>query len=404
MHILLIHQAFAAINEPGGTRHHEFARILAGKGHQVSIISSPVSYLTGRDEEKLKYETDMDGLIQIHRTYTYPALHKNFFHRLISFFSFMLSSFFKALSIKHVDLVWGTSPPIFQGFTAWLVSRVKGVPYLLEIRDLWPAFAVAVGVLKNKTLINMSLWLENFLYKRADKLIVNSPGFVDHVTKKGGEDITVIPNGADLALFENEPQGEDIRPQLGWEGKFIVLYAGAHGMSNDLEVVLNAADLLRNTPEIQFILIGDGKEKSNLMARASEHHLDNVNFLKSVPKTEMKTYLSAADVCLAILKPIELYKTTYPNKIFDYMAVGKPVILAIDGVIRAVVEAAECGIFCPPGDPQALKTAVLSMKNNKMNLPELGNNGKEYLKKHFNRKEIGNAFSDMIEKMVEKNA
>ena len=222
----------------------------------------------------------------------------------------------------------------------------------------------------------MSLWLEKFLYKRADKLIVNSPGFVDHVSKKGGEDITVIPNGADPALFENEPQGEDIRPQLGWEGKFIVLYAGAHGMSNDLEVVLNAADLLRNTKEIQFILIGDGKEKTKLLALATEHKLDNVSFLNPVPKTEMKTYLSAADVCLAILKPIELYKTTYPNKVFDYMAVGKPVILAIDGVIKSVVEAAECGIFCPPGDPQALKTAVLSMQTNKKNLPILGKNGK----------------------------
>ncbi len=157
MHILLIHQAFAALDEPGGTRHHELARFLARQGHQVSIIASPVSYLTGKDSHNALMEEDAGGLIRIYRTYTYTALHKSFIHRVISFLSFMTSSFFKSLSIKNVDLIWGTTPPIFQAVSAWLVSRFKHVPFLLEVRDLWPEFAIAVGVLKNPLLIEVFL-------------------------------------------------------------------------------------------------------------------------------------------------------------------------------------------------------------------------------------------------------
>ncbi len=186
MHILLIHQAFAALDEPGGTRHHELARHLAQRGHRVTIIASPVSYLTGkiRSGRSRWVERQSDGAqITILRTYTYPALHRSFVHRVFSFLSFMLSSFLLGLGVRQVDLVWGTSPPIFQGVTAWLLSRLKRVPFLFEVRDLWPAFAVAVGVLHQPLLIRLSEWLERFLYRRAKVVVVNSPGYIEHVRR-----------------------------------------------------------------------------------------------------------------------------------------------------------------------------------------------------------------------------
>ena len=190
------------MDEPGGTRHHELARFLAGRGHKVSIIASPVSYLTGEIQEGKRIGEDFDGLITIYRSYTYSALHKSFIHRVFSFFSFMISSFFKSISIKNVDLVWGTTPPIFQSVSAWLISRLKRVPFLLEVRDLWPEFAIAVGVLKNPALIKLSYWLEKFLYSHADQIIVNSPGFIELVKEKGGEKISLIPNGADINIIQ----------------------------------------------------------------------------------------------------------------------------------------------------------------------------------------------------------
>lgn len=148
MHILLIHQAFTSLNEPGGTRHHELARYLVEKGHQITVIASPVSYLTGKSSSShIPWITKQEEYgLTILRTYTYPALHRSFIHRLLSFLSFMLSSFFAGMQVKNIDLIWGTSPPIFQGLTAWLVARLKGAKFVFEVRDLWPDFAVAVGV------------------------------------------------------------------------------------------------------------------------------------------------------------------------------------------------------------------------------------------------------------------
>ncbi len=399
MHILLIHQAFARLNEPGGTRHHEFARFLANQGHQVSIIASPVSYMTGKDTQSLQVEVEMEGKISIYRAYTYPALHKSFIHRLFSYFSFMISSFFISMKIMNVDIVWGTSPPIFQSFTAWLVSRLKRVPFLLEIRDLWPAFAIAVGVLKNKVLISLSLWLERFLYHHANRIIVNSPGFIKHVQLKGGQNIILISNGSDTAAF-TPANTIQIRKELGWTDKFILLYAGAHGMSNDLPVVMQAAKLIEKYADIRIIFIGDGKEKNNLIAMAESLRLSNVEFLNPVPKNKISEYLQSSDVCIAILKPIELYKTTYPNKVFDYMAAGKPIILAIDGVIREVVESANCGIYCEPGNPHAIAHAILEMYSNRKRLVKIGKRGKVYLEQNFDRMVIAKDFTDLIEKMA----
>jgi glycosyltransferase involved in cell wall biosynthesis len=404
MHILLIHQAFAALDEPGGTRHHELARYLAQKGHKVTIIASPVSYLTGNGQQK-RVRKQVDDLgVTIIRSYTLPALHRSFVWRILSFLSFMISSFVNGLFVRKVDLVWGTTPPIFQGPAAWLLARLKGVPFLLEVRDLWPAFAVAVGVLKNKTLIRLSEWLERFLYKHADRLMVNSPGYIDHVTTRGAREVTLIPNGADPAMFNPEDDGAAFRQAHGLEDQFVVLYAGAHGLSNDLDVVLDAAALLKDKPAIRIVLLGDGKEKSRLQARAAELGLDKVLFLPPVPKSAMSEALAAADACLAILKPIELYKTTYPNKVFDYMAAGRPVILAIDGVVRQVVEKAQAGIPVTPGDARSLADAITDLASNPAKCRTMGKKGRTAIEMEFSRIELAEKFTALLETMRRSNA
>jgi glycosyltransferase involved in cell wall biosynthesis len=403
MHILLIHQAFAALDEPGGTRHHELARRLAQQGHRVTIIASPISYLTG-DETRQGTRAQVDDLgIRIIRSYTLPVLHHSFFLRVISFLSFMISSFINGLFVRKVDLVWGTTPPIFQGPTAWLLARLKGAPFLLEVRDLWPAFAVAVGVLKSKLLIRLSEWLERFLYRHADRVMVNSPGYVDHVKRRGAERVHLIPNGADPEMFDPDEEGRGFRKKHGLEEAYLVLYAGAHGMSNDLDVALEAAELLQSEPEIQIVLLGSGKEKHRLIAKAEERGLENVHFLPPLPKNEMREALAAADACLAILQPIELYKTTYPNKVFDYMAAGRPVILAIDGVIRQVIEDANAGLAVPPGEPQALAKAVLALARNPEEGRRLGLNGRRAIEEKYSREELANAFAKLLESIWRKN-
>jgi len=406
MHILLIHQAFTALDEPGGTRHHEFAQYLVVHGHRVTVIASPVSYLTGTPlrpppfSEKIKGEQE-EG-VRVIRAYTYQALHKSFVHRVFAFASFMASSFFIGLGVKNVDVVWGTSPPIFQGFTAWLLARLKRTPFLFEVRDLWPQFAIAVGVLRNPILIKLSLWLERFLYRRADRVMVNSPGYVAHVTERGAHCVELVPNGADPQMFDPANTGLAFRSANHLEDKFVVLYAGAHGLSNDLGVVLEAAKMLQTvtmTPEVIVVLLGDGKEKTALQQQAENLGLANVLFLPPLPKTEMAEALAGVDGCLAILKPLEEYKTTYPNKVFDYMAAGRPVILAIDGVIREVVESAECGFFAQPGDPSALAEAIRKLSANKHEARKMGLRGRKYLEDHFSRKVIAEKLISLLKSM-----
>ena len=402
MHILLIHQSFTSLDEPGGTRHYELARLLAARGHRITVIASPVSYLTGGRMQALG-ESHGEGEnrnITVLRASTYSALHRSFLHRLISFFSFMISSFFIGLGVKNVDVVWGTSPPIFQGVTAWSLARLKGARFLFEVRDLWPKFAIAVGVLKSRLLISLSLWLERFLYLHADRVVVNSPGFVSHVRERGARKVDLIPNGSDPDMFDPANTGKNFRRQYHLEGKFVVLYAGAHGISNDLGVVLDAASRLVGDPRVMVVLIGDGKEKTNLVAQAESHHLDNVIFLPPCPKQDMPDALAGADVCLAILKPLEEYKTTYPNKVFDYMAAARPVLLAVDGVIRELVEQAGCGVFVPPGDAAALAAGILKMVDVPVENRLMGMAGRKYLEENYSRGRIAEKLLQVLEDMV----
>ena len=404
MHILLIHQNFATLDEPGGTRHHELARYLAGQGHRVTVITSRVSYLTGKTGHVSASSMDEPGEdgVNILHAYTYAALHRSFVHRVLSFLSFTFSSFLKGLTVQKVDLVWGTSPPIFQGITAWGLSRLKGVSFLFEVRDLWPAFAVDIGVLRHPLLIRLSEWLESFLYRQASCLVINSPGFLEHVKARGACRVELVPNGADPRMFDPQAGGMEFRRKHGLQDEFVALYAGAHGMSNDLEVVLEAARRLSDRPEIVIVLLGDGKEKPVLIEMAAEMGLTNVHFLPPVPKTEMPAALAAAQACIAILKPVPLYATVYPNKVFDYMAAGRPVVLCIDGVIREVIEQAEAGIYASPGDAVALADAIRCLADDRQMGRAMGLRGRQYVETHFDRAALAHKLSALLVEVSRK--
>ena len=405
MHILLIHQAFASLEEGGGTRHFEMARFLVQSGHRVTIIASPISYLSGKANSKIRWKEieNFGPNITVIRAFTYKTLHRSFLHRLVNFFSFMFSSFLIGLQIAEVDLVWGTSPPIFQSATAWALSKFKRVPFLFEVRDLWPRFAVDIGVLKNRWIISASEWLERFLYTHSNLTVVNSPGFIDHVKQNGAKAVELVPNGVDTKMFDPNNKGETFREKYHLQERFIVLYAGAHGMANDLETLLDAAYLLRSNQNIAFIMIGDGKDKSKLLQKAQEMRLNNVLFLPVIPKTEIPEALAAANACIAILKPIESFKTTYPNKVFDYMAAGRPIILAIDGVIRDVVETARAGIAVQPGNPQEIAEAVNTLLNNPAESVLMGINGRTCVEQFYERAQLTQKFVGLLESLRNSN-
>ena len=404
--VLLIHQAFASPAEGGGTRHFEFGQRVVDRGHRFTVVASDLSYLTGNpvyQRRGLYSEQSVDGL-RVLRSYTYPTLHRSFLWRVFSFFTFTASSFLTALNSGPADLVMGTSPPIFQAFSAWAVAFLRRRPFLLEVRDLWPDFAIDMGVLKSPLLIWISRRLERFLYARAAHILVNSPAYRDYLISKGVArlKVSLICNGVDPAMFDPAADGERAKNKWGLHGKFVVSYAGAIGMANDLGTLIRAAERLRDREQILVLIAGDGKERANVEADVRNRGLSNVIFTGTLSKSEVAELMAASDACIAILKDIPMFRTTYPNKVFDYMAAGRPTVLAIDGVIRKVIEDSGSGVFVPPGDDKGLEEAISRLAADPKETRVLGLRGREYVVKHFNRAEQAGEFVALAEHLTDE--
>lgn len=402
MHTLLIHQAFVLPGEPGGTRHYELISHAQRKGYHFTVVTSNLSYQTGLpavEHKGLVASQTVDG-IPILRAYTVRTLHRSFVWRVVAFISFMATSVLAGLRAKDVDLVMGTTPPIFQAVSAWFIAVLRRKPFLLEVRDLWPEFAIDIGVLRNPLLIRLSKWLERFLYARATHILVNSPAYRTYLLDKGiePEKVSVIPNGVDPTMFDPQADGQVMRRELGLDGQFVVTYTGALGLANDIDTILHAAYRLREESNIHFLLVGDGKERRRLEALSAGLDLPNVTFAGSMPKSRMPEVLAASDACVATLKNIPMFTTTYPNKVFDYMAAGRPTILAIDGVIRDVVETAHGGVFVPPGDDARLAEATATLAREHDGCAELGANARAYVVTHFDRSIHADRFVELLQR------
>lgn len=408
MKILLINQSFVPPDEPGHTRHFEMAQYLRKCRHEMVIVASDSNYQTGLRtvERKGLYVEQMIEGIRVLRAYSAQTLHLSYFGRLISFFSFMFSSVWAALQVKDADLIMGTTPPIFQAVSAWFVALLRRKPFLLEVRDLWPEFAVSMGVIKNPVLIALGRWLEKFLYARATHILVNSPAYKEYLVAKGVPEtkITFIAYGTDIDMFNPGVDGSSVRERLGLQDKFMVLYAGAMGQAHDLYTVLRAAERLNDESHIQFAFFGAGKERANLEAEAQRLGLKNIQFAGICPKKEMPAVIAAADLCLAILQNIAMFRTTYPNKVFDYMASARPTVLVIDGVVREVIEASGGGVFIEPGNDELLAKAIWDLSRDPVQVRQMGMNARAYLVKYLDRRDKLAETLQLLERLISRNA
>lgn len=370
----------------------------------MTVVASQVSSFTGKSlrpgRRDLMIRDQADG-ITVLRAYSPANIQRGFTRRLFGYIVFSLTSIWAALRAGPVDVVMGTSPPIFQAVSAWMVARIRRKPFLLEVRDLWPEFAIDLGILRNPALIFSARWIELFLYQHADHILVNSPAYRDYLIRMRvpNKKISFVPNGADVDMFDPGSTGEAIRKQYGFGDDFIVVYAGTHGRSIDLDTLIDAAERFRDRNSVRFVLVGDGMERPRLIKEAKRRGLEKVTFLGPMPKARMPEILAAADVCVAILRNIPMFTMTYPNKVFDYMAAGRPTVLAIDGVIRQVVEDAGGGIFVPPGNPDALAAAIAELKDDPSLRVKMGESARKYVERHFNRDDQAEEFREILHRL-----
>jgi len=286
----------------------------------------------------------------------------------------------------------------------WTLSTYYGVPAVFEVRDLWPESAVDTGVLTSRPLIWLSRCLEDLAYRRATWISALTPAFVEALVAGKGvrrNRIEMVPNAADLDIMRPGPKDNRVRRKLGLTGKFVVSYFGAHGRANRVGQLLDVAQRLKSShPDVRIMLVGDGMEKSALQADARQRGLDNVLFVDSVPKSQVADYVNASDVCTAVLMKNDTFKTVYPNKVFDYMSCERPIIVAIDGAARKLIDDAGAGIYAEPENPEAFLEALRRLKDEPGLAENMGSSGRRYVVEHFDRRTIADSYLGWLTKLV----
>jgi glycosyltransferase involved in cell wall biosynthesis len=408
--ILLLHQYFLEENDPGGSRWNEMTKTWASLGHEVTVIAGMVhaNGLEKRAEYKGKYFVNkIQGQINVQRTHVSESYNNGFLGRLWGYFSFMFSSLWAGLfKVKgNFDVVIVTSPPLFVGISGYLISRFKKAPMVFEIRDLWPESAIDTGVLNNKWIIKMAYSVEKFLYKKAKLINVLTPAFYNTLRDKKNISISkliMIPNAADFSLSEDiltTFDREAFRKQHSLEGHFVITYVGAHGVANHLEQILQAGKALEDT-NVLFLLIGQGMEKARLIKLAENMEVKNVRFIDSVPKKEVFKYIIASEMGASVLKRVDTFKTVYSNKTFDYFSCKKPILMAIDGVSRELVENADAGTYVEPENVLEYNRIIRFYLQNPEKIKELGENGYAYAKINFDRNVLANNYLDKLKELL----
>ncbi|MCU1486949.1 MAG: glycosyl transferase group 1 [Actinomycetia bacterium] len=384
----------------------DLATMWAAAGHDVTVLTGMPNHPTGvvppAYRRRLRVREDVDG-VRVVRTWLYATPNEGILRKTLGHLSFMVSSvLLGGRAVGRQDVVVVSSPTFFSIFSAWFLARTRSARFVLEVRDLWPAIFVELGVLRNRTVIAALEVLERWAYRVADRVVVVTDGFRDVLVGDGvpAAKVEVIPNGVDLTRFDGTADGSRVRAALGGVGPetCVVLYAGAHGISHALPAVLAAASRSA-ADDVRWVFVGEGAAKRALVAEASARGLDKVSFHAAVPRDEMAALLAAADVCLVSLRDIPLFRTFIPSKMFEYLAVGRPVIGLVAGEPAAILTAAGA-VVVPPEDADALAAAVRSLATDPDRRVEQAERGRAYVIAHHDRRALAERYAAVLADVV----
>ena len=361
MHILILRQFYSPEPTPLGA---ELATTLRAKGHQVTVLTGFPNYPTGKLYPGYHLRPWMKEVLEdilVVRVPLYPDHGRSALKRVLNYVSFALSGIFLGpFVVPRPDVIFVYHPPLTVGGIAWVLHRFWRVPFLYQIQDMWPETLSATGMLTNPWILDVVGRFAKRVYAEADAICVISPGFRDNLIQKGvlAEKIHFIPNWVDTEVYHPAVRDPQLAEELSLANTFNVMFAGNIGKAQGLETVLDAAELLRDLPEVRFVIVGDGILMPHLRTEAEARQLHNVGFLGRYPAKAMSALYALADVLLVHLKDDSLFRITIPHKILSYMACGKPILAAVAGDAANLVLEAGAGIYCPPQDPAALAQAV----------------------------------------------
>jgi putative colanic acid biosynthesis glycosyltransferase WcaI len=386
------------------TRTHELALRLSNTGYEVSVLTAFPSYPSGivppEWRGKFFWKGSDEGL-SIHRVWSFTAPGGRFIVRLLNNLTFAFFATLIGLWLPRPDVIVVESHPLFNGVAAIVLSGLKGVPFVLNVSDLWPESAVQIGALKNPALIWLGEKLEQLLYRRAATILAMTGGIWNKIRRDGFDAKTLLfRNAVDCEIFRPGVDGAGMRAQLGVApDAFMVLYAGTFGMFNDTKSILETAARFKSegNERVQFVFAGDGNERRKLQAFAAENGLSNVRFVGSFPKAAIPALLSAADCVVIALKSLEFLNGTLPRKMFEAMSCAKPVVLAAAGEAEEVVRNAEGGIVVPPENTALIHDAVMSLLTNPEQASAMGQKGRLYVQEHFSQDKRAHELSGRLQ-------
>jgi len=401
----------------------ELAQHWAAAGHEVSVLTGFPNHPTGvvpaewRGRlRRLVYHERIfpssnspaqNGSVDVFRTWLWPLPNRKAHERMRNYASFCVSAALRGLAIPRPDVIIASSPQLLVGLSGWWIAFVRQIPFVFEVRDLWPESLTAVGIGDENSLLHRALsTVAEFLYKRSDRIVVVTPAFQEHLMRHWrvpAEKIAVVENGVETDLFVPAPPAANhaLRRELAVEGKFLVCYIGTMGMAHGLETLLEAAhQLQRQSANVQFLLVGEGAEKERIKGLAQSRGLSNLRFLDQQPRERIPAFISASDACLVLLKKTDVFKTVIPTKMLEFMSCARPVILGVDGQARQIVEDAGAGLVIEPENAAALVNAITQLSANRELGTALGQKGREYILRNFSRDYTAGKYIDVLRSLL----
>ncbi len=411
MKILYVSQYFPPEMGAPAARVSELARHWVQAGHRVTVLTGFPNHPTGvvppgyRHAWRRGTMREWKDGVEVVRTWLYPAPNRLPRERILNYTSFFASACLRGLALERPDVVIGTSPQLLVSLAGWWIARAKRCPFVFEVRDLWPESLVAVGIGgRGSWLVQTLDRVARFLYCRADRIVVVTEAFKEYLVERRrvpGSKIEVIENGVETDIFTPAADGRSVRDEIGLNGRFVVSYIGTLGYAHGLDVVLEAARRLKNTaPEVTFLLVGEGADRERLEALRQARGLDNVCLVGEQPRERIPHLICASDVCLVVLRPAETFTTVLPSKMLEFLACGRPVILAVEGLARRVLERAQAGLAVPPGDAAALAQAVTKLAADSGLRTKLGECGRAFVERNYQRRTKAAAYMRVLEEVV----
>lgn len=404
--LFLTHYFPPEVNAPA-SRTFEHCRTWVDHGHEVTVFTNVPNHPAGRiypGYRNRPWQREDRAGVGVVRTLTIPAPNRGVVLRSLNYVFYALMAVLAAPFLPRTDVVVSTSPQFFCGLAGYLVSRIKRVPWVLEIRDLWPESVTTVGAMERGAVIQLLEGLEHFAYRKADRIISVTDSFVPRIAASCGDPgkIHVVKNGVDLEFFRPDHDGGALAREIGVAGRFVAAYVGTHGMAHGLDVILDAAVLLRERRDIVFVMAGDGAERERLMRRRDELALDNVLILGQMPKQRVADLWAITDASLVLLRNQPLFDMVLPSKIFEAMGMARPIVLGVRGESARLVAASGGGVLVEPENAAALAAAVTHLADDRDAARSMGAAGRRYVAEHFDRRRLAGDLEQVLAGLVAK--